>query len=588
MIQAMKTTLLLCLFAMASTALAQQPAVTASLSDTTTPVGRPVQLKIEVTGSRNCSPPQDIQIDGLEIQYRGQQTQFRMENFKTSSSVSFTYLVLPMRVGDFEIPALEVPVDGKPIRTAPLKLSATAGQSPAGTPQGSAGADASSTTDSSEMVFAETILPRESAFVGEAIPIEVRVYFAENVAFQIDGPPQLNEEGFTTRRMPQPRQSTEVREGRRYNVVSFRTAITPIKPGSLSLGPVEVRALVQIPEPRAKRQRSPFDDLFGEDLFNMLPRVRTQQVTVRSEPVTLESKPLPAKDRPEDFRGAVGQFQLDTEAPSTKGSTGEPMKLRAIVRGRGDFTRIEPPTLAGDTGWRSYPPSEKFDADDELELSGRKTWDFSLVPEQPNKALPMLKFSYFDPVTETYETLQTEPIPVTLSGAPISSPTPAVPSGADPSATPAPQTAPVVAGEADILHILPSPGRQIAGRMPDKKFWQIQGVLALLAVVGALGAWIHRRISDKSRSPMGARTRQLQDLESKLRAASGPDFFRVACNWVDLKTKSSAPQDAATRAEIEWLRGRRDEGLYSGHTSGLQPADRDRAQAVIAQLSKQP
>jgi hypothetical protein len=66
-------------------------------------------------------------------------------------------------------------------------------------------------------------------------------------------------------------------------------------------------------------------------------------------------------------------------------------------------------------GWRSYPPTDKFDSADELSFAGVKTFDFTLIAQQQQKNSPGSEFSYFDPVTAKYVTLRTEPQPLSAS-----------------------------------------------------------------------------------------------------------------------------------------------------------------------------
>ena len=59
----------------------------------------------------------------------------------------------------------------------------------------------------------------------------------------------------------------ETIDGVAYEVLTFKTAIAPARSGKLDLGPVEAKAIVQVPR-RAGSGQSPFD-LFGmDDPFN--------------------------------------------------------------------------------------------------------------------------------------------------------------------------------------------------------------------------------------------------------------------------------------------------------------------------------
>src|SRR5437870_9035176 len=107
----MRCRILLAVFvavALAQFARADSPSVTAVLSNSETVVGETVELQIKVTGPGDAQPPEEISIDGLEIHATGQSRQFEMRNFSTSSSVTYTYTVLPLRAGRFTIPSQTV------------------------------------------------------------------------------------------------------------------------------------------------------------------------------------------------------------------------------------------------------------------------------------------------------------------------------------------------------------------------------------------------------------------------------------------------------------------------------------------------
>ena len=82
-------------------AFADPPSVTAVLSNSQTAVGETVELQIKVTGPGDAQPPEEISIDGLEIHATGQSRQFEIHNFTTSSNVTYSYTILPLRAGKF-------------------------------------------------------------------------------------------------------------------------------------------------------------------------------------------------------------------------------------------------------------------------------------------------------------------------------------------------------------------------------------------------------------------------------------------------------------------------------------------------------
>src|SRR5207302_4569636 len=108
---------------------------------------------------------------------------------------------------------------------------------------------------------------------------------------------------------------------------------------------------------------------------------------------------------PPSFSGAIGNFTMTTDAKPKTVQVGDPITITSTISGRGNFDRVNAPVLEDERGWHKYPPSSKFKQDDEVGLSGTKTSEMVLSPNDTKQGLPLLAFSDFDPVNELYLTL---------------------------------------------------------------------------------------------------------------------------------------------------------------------------------------
>ena len=131
-----------------------------------------VQLQIQVKGDRNVAGPSEISVDGLEIHSTGQMQSFEMRNFNMTSSITFTYMIVPLRTGRFVIPPQTLRAGGNSLRTPELILNVT--DSPGQSPGSNRAGDPA---DPRKNTFAELIVPKTTAYVGEMIPVVVRVGF---------------------------------------------------------------------------------------------------------------------------------------------------------------------------------------------------------------------------------------------------------------------------------------------------------------------------------------------------------------------------------------------------------------------------
>src|SRR5436305_9443675 len=408
--------------AMAHLARADAPSVTAVLSNSQATVGDTVELQIKVTGPGDARPPEEISIDGLEIHSTGTSRQFEIHNFSTKSSVTYNYTILPLRAGRFTIPPQTIQAGGKILRTPELVLNVadTAGQTTTSRPGRTAQRQS---TTAGDLVFAELIVPKKTAYVGEIVPVQIRMGFDARIHPRLVEPPEITGQGFTAQKLQQSSQNLETINGKPFDVVTFKTAITAARAGKFEIGPVKAKAQVVVPRRRsAPRSRSPFDlfdqdDPFSDPFFSnpFAQFGERRDISISSDPVALEVKALPP-DAPPSFSGAIGSFAMATEAKPKSVQVGDPITVTTTISGRGNFDRVNAPLLEDENGWHKYPPSSKFKQDDEVGISGTKTFETVLSPNENKQALPVLAFSYFDPAKEQYVTLRSESIAITVQG----------------------------------------------------------------------------------------------------------------------------------------------------------------------------
>src|SRR5215469_2162195 len=244
--------ILLALFAVvgiAQIALADSPSVTAVLSNSEATVGETVELQIKVTGPGDARPPEEISIDGLEIHSTGTSRQFEIHNFSTSSSVTYNYTILPLRAGRFKIPPQIVRAGGQVLRTPELVLNVADSPNQPTTSRPSRGAQTQS-TGAGDLVFAELIVPKKTAYLGEIVPVQIKMGFDARVHPRLLEPPDITGQGFTAQKLQQSSQNLETINGRPFEVVTFKTAITAARAGKFEIGPVQATAQVVVPRRR--------------------------------------------------------------------------------------------------------------------------------------------------------------------------------------------------------------------------------------------------------------------------------------------------------------------------------------------------
>ncbi|PYL62555.1 MAG: hypothetical protein DMF24_03655 [Verrucomicrobia bacterium] len=576
-------------------AFADSPSVTAVLSNSETAVGETVELQIKVTGPGDPQAPEQIPAEGLEIYRTGEdassEIKFGAGGMQVTRSVTYTYTVLPKSAGRFTIPPQTIRVGNNSLPTPELTLNV------ADAPGRSSGARPSRGTQSqsvraSDLVFAELVVPKKTAFVGEIVPVQIRMGFDPRVRPRLIEPPEITGQGFTAQKLQEGGQNSETINGRPYDVVTYKTAIAAARAGKFEVGPVKARAQLLVPRARSAprpRSRSPFDlfdlnDPFSDPFFSnpFAQMGERRDVEIKSEPVALEVKPLPP-NAPPSFSGAIGNLTMTTDAKPNSVQVGDPITVTTAISGRGNFDRVNAPVVEDERGWHKYPPSSKFKQDDEVGISGTKTFETVLSPNEKKQSLPLLAFSYFDPVKEQYVTLHSETIPITVQGGTAATQNIATTQPGSP--TPAIGTRPASAAQStakaqDILYQLterPRTAESFAPIYTHRVFWGAQGI-PLLALVG-FAVWRIRKagINNRQAQRIAALHHEAAELMHNLRRkdASPREYYAEASRIIRVKTALASASSGIDPNIVD--------AETAAHTFHLNSDERDRLRRLFEQ-----
>ena len=328
----------------------------------------------------------------------------------------------------------------------------------------------------------------------------------------------------------------------------------------------------------------PFSDPFFANPFSQFGERR--EVEIKSDPVALEVKPLPPS-APPGFSGAIGNFTMTTDAKPKSVQVGDPITVTSTITGRGNFDRVGAPVIEDERGWHKYPPSSKFAKDDEVGISGTKTFETVLSPNEKKQSLPVMEFAYFDPVKEHYATLRSDPIAINVEGGAVAAASPVpVPQGSPRSSVATP------ARPHDILYQLterPKAAQSFTPLYARPSFWSAQ-LIPLLALLGLIGWKIRQaRIDNREAQRIAALQHEAAELMRKLHRgdASPREYYAEASRVVRVKAALASGSrqidpntvDVDTAAETFRLNGdsrerlRRlfeqcDEWQYSGTHNG--------------------
>ena len=340
---------------------------------------------------------------------RSSQSSFQIINGHTtqSSSITFTYIVVAVKNGNFTIPAAHATALGKNISSNAVKINVS-GQAQSG--QGGSShrqqqmqpqPRAVGTPISGSDLFIKVSANKKRVYEQEPILLTYKVYTLVDLT-QLEGKmPELN--GFHTQEVPLPQQKSfkiENVNGRPYRTVTWSQYVMfPQITGKLKIPGITFNGIVI----QQNRNVDPFEAFFngGSGYVEVKKQIQAPGIEIQVDP-------LP--QRPAGFSGGVGRFSISAQLDNSEVKANEAVKLRVIVSGVGNLKLIKQPVV-------EFPKDfDRYDAKvtDKSKLTangveGSMVYDFLAVPRHQGKfEIPPVEFTYYDTAAGGYKTVKTE------------------------------------------------------------------------------------------------------------------------------------------------------------------------------------
>ena len=356
--------------------------------------------------------------EGLEViagPYTSSQSSYQMINGHTSSSssVTITYTLYAAKNGSFTIGASHALAGGKRLSSRPVKIQVSGhaqrtngapnmhGQDSYDQPRMRSAGSAISGSD----LFIKVSASKKRVHEQEPILLTYKVYTQVELT-QLEGKmPDLK--GFHTQEVPLPQQKTfhtETVNGRPYKCVTWSQYVMyPQMTGSLQIPSITFKGIVV-------QQNRNVDPM--EAFFNGGSGYVEVKKDIKAPGITLQVDPLP--QRPANFSGGVGKFNISASLDKKEVKAGEPITLRVVVGGIGNLKLLKQPVV-------NFPKDfDKYDAKvtDKTRLTangveGNMVYDFLAVPRnQGSYTIPSVELTYYDTGKKAYKTIKTQPFKV--------------------------------------------------------------------------------------------------------------------------------------------------------------------------------
>lgn len=317
-----------------------------------------------------------------------------------SFSQSFSYTLRAPKAGKYTIGSAGVSIGDKRYKSEPLVVTVVNSSQKPSNPN-----DPQAIAAKSVKLRVNT--SKTTVYQGEPIIASFDVYFNT----QISAPSLLDEPdytGFYKENMDPVRISTDGKKtigNTQYNyAVVGRRMLLAQRSGSFKLGDIEMNIPTSIPS----KQR----DFFGQRVrrsINFLANAEFPSITV---------KPLPENNKPANFNGAVGQYEMNVELSRNELTANESVTLKITLSGNGNIKLVDIPEPEFPNAFEAYDPKYSENIKTDIKgMRGKKSYEYLLIPRYGGTyKIPAVEFSYFDTKSKKYKSLKSENFEVTVTG----------------------------------------------------------------------------------------------------------------------------------------------------------------------------
>jgi len=322
-------------------------------------------------------------------------------NGKRSFSKSYTYFLRPKKQGQLIIDSASITIDNTVYTTDPKTVLVTE-------PIDNPNAPKTAQDIADESLYLVATLSNDKPYLNQGVLVTYTLYFSPRVYINnfipVENPTYKN---FWSQDLPikeyETRRTTFKNES--FNAVDLKTVVLyPQKSGSLALDPFALELYVQIPTGRR--------DFFGD------PIMRSATKTVKAGDLSINVRELPEEGKPLNFSGAVGDFKLSVDASRTNLEANESTQIKVKINGKGNLKLLSIPELSLPSALEKYDPEYTDNVRVNREgMNGSVTNSYTVVPRYAGSyPVDPLEFTYFDPNSKSYKTLNSDPFDLTVEG----------------------------------------------------------------------------------------------------------------------------------------------------------------------------
>ena len=321
-----------------------------------------------------------------------------------SFSKTYTYFLTPKKKGKIVLGQAEVNINGEIYKTSPIEIEIISAVEKPNDPN-----NTDNIIDGNIHLVAE--ISKNNPYLNEGITVTYKLYFRNPISIsdvqELESPSYGD---FWSHLIKIGRAEINMRgsyKGEPYNEVIWRKAVLyPQKTGKLILEPLTLNLSLNLPSNRK--------DLFGRRILTQAQKMITTGKDI------IRVKGLPQNNKPDNFSGAVGEFDFDVILNKNALKATESFQVKIKVKGKGNLKLFNLPPINVPNTLEVYEPEHEENI--QITVSGMEGFiedNYTIVPEYQGKyPIPPVKFTYFNPQTALYKTLDSQDLLVDVFDGP--------------------------------------------------------------------------------------------------------------------------------------------------------------------------
>ncbi|MBA95186.1 MAG: hypothetical protein CMP21_05475 [Rickettsiales bacterium] len=359
--------------------------VKASVNRTQLSINDVLEYKLTISGAKGQPNINESFLKDFSIINRSSQQSYQLINNDFFSSQIKTFQLRPNIEGTIIIPSAKIVVSGKSFETEPITITVSAGTSSQTSLQSTTSASNTKTHSklppgSSKELFILAVLDKETAYVGEEIIYSIRLYRRFSAINQLLY--QEPEFGMLSEILERDQNTyTQAYNGIRYYVQEVdRRSLFSYESGAITIPPATAEVQINF--------------YYGNQV-------------IKSNDVSINILPLPATNKPKNFSGLVGNYELDVDVNTQALIENKPIAIRLSVGGSGNLKQLSDLSFDTDPNLFKVYQSSTNDLITYIDsVKGVRHFEYIMVPKTDGElSLPNFSFSFFNPKTKRYKTI---------------------------------------------------------------------------------------------------------------------------------------------------------------------------------------